>query len=84
MILGVLATIILSFILGFIWVALYAHMHPSFTLTMGLYGGASIIESLTEPFLVRPILNFDYSVFAKSEFLSGFYKNFIKKFINIL
>jgi len=41
---------------------------------VALYCLSSIIESATEPLIAKNILNFDYSITAKTEFISVFLK----------
>ena len=71
---GVFATILISLMLGGFWMYMYSHLHPNFGFMIVLYCLSGIIESSAEPFIAKNILNFDYSITAKTEFISVFMK----------
>lgn len=74
MIFGIGFTILIGILTGNLWHYWYTDLNESFSKGLICYVVACIIESMCEPLLTKFILNFDYSVGAKSEAVSVFLK----------
>ncbi|KRX01069.1 hypothetical protein PPERSA_00817 [Pseudocohnilembus persalinus] len=77
MIFGSFVTIPLSLLFIFIWNYLYSGLNQQFYTSCILFGLGAALETYGEPFLVKSILQFDYSVQAKAESLSLFIKTIV-------
>ena len=60
---------------------LYQDLHPKFSFVCFIYCISAIIESLSEPYIAKNILNFNYSIYAKAEGNALFIKTILLYFL---
>ncbi|EAR82704.2 RFT1-like protein (macronuclear) [Tetrahymena thermophila SB210] len=81
MIFGIGFTIFIGIICGAVWYYWYNNLNEHFTQGLACYILACIIESMCEPLLSKFVLNFNYSVGAKSEAIAVFTKTLFLFFL---